>query len=124
MARGVDDVARLSGRTLESVMSVLDGARPRLFEVRGGRPRPSLDDKVLAGWNGLMIAAFARAARLAPRGQAQSPDSLEAAADAARFLRDRLWDGERGVLLRRFRDGRAGIDGYAEDYACVVWGPA
>ena len=122
VARGVDDVARLSGRSLESVMAVLDQARPRLFEVRGRRPRPSLDDKVLAGWNGLMIAAFARAARLAPMGEVPSPDPLEAAAAAARFLRDQLWDGERGVLLRRFRDGRAGIDGYAEDYACVVWG--
>ena len=122
VARGVDDVARLSGRSLESVMSVLDGARPRLFEARARRPRPSLDDKVLAGWNGLMIAAFARAARLAPLGEAPSPDPLDAAAAAARFLRDHLWDGERGVLLRRFRDGRAGIDGYAEDYACVVWG--
>ena len=122
VARGVDDVARLSGRTVESVMSVLDEARPRLFESRGARPRPSLDDKVLAGWNGLMIAAFARAARVAPFGESPSPDPLAAAADAARFLRDHLWDGERGVLLRRFRDGRAGIDGYAEDYACVVWG--
>ena len=122
VARGVDDVARLSGRSMESVMSVLDGARPRLFEARGARPRPGLDDKVLAGWNGLMIAAFARAARLAPFGESPSPDPLAAAADAARFLRDHLWDGERGVLLRRYRDGRAGIDGYAEDYACVVWG--
>ena len=122
VARGVDDVARLSGRTLESVMAVLDGARPRLFEARGARPRPSLDDKVLAGWNGLMIAAFARAARLAPLDGVPSPDPLDTAADAARFLRARLWDAERGVLLRRFRDGRAGIDGYAEDYACVVWG--
>ncbi len=122
VARGVDDVARLSGRTLESVMAALDGARSRLFEARGARPRPSLDDKVLAGWNGLMIAAFARAARLAPLDEAPSPDPLETAADAARFLRAQLWDAERGVLLRRFRDGRAGIDGYAEDYACVVWG--
>ena len=122
VARGVDDVARLSGRSLESVMSVLDGARPRLFEARARRPRPSLDDKVLSGWNGLMIAAFARAARLAPLGEAPSPDPLAAAAAAARFLRDHLWDAERSVLLRRFRDGRAGIDGYAEDYACVVWG--
>ena len=122
VARGVDDVARLSGRSLESVMTALDAARPRLFEARSARPRPALDDKVLAGWNGLMIAAFARAARLAPPDDPPSPDPLEAAAGAARFLRDRLWDEDRGVLLRRFRDGRAGIDGYAEDYAAVVWG--
>lgn len=122
VARAVADVARLSGRSPESVMAVLDRARPRLFEARSARPRPSLDDKVLAGWNGLMIAAFARAARIAPLDAPPSPDPLEAAAGVARFLRTRLWDAERGVLLRRFRDGRAGIDGYAEDYASVVWG--
>ena len=122
VARGVDDVARLSGRSVASVTAVLDKARPRLFEARRGRPRPALDDKVLAGWNGLMIAAFARAARLAPLDESPSPDPLAAAEGAARFLRARLWDEDRGVLLRRFRDGRAGIDGYAEDYAAVVWG--
>ena len=122
VARGVDDVARLTGRSVEAVMPVLDGARTRLFDVRCTRPRPHLDDKVLAGWNGLMIAAFARAARVTPFDEVASPSPVETAARAARFLRERLWDAERGVLLRRFRDGHADIDAYAEDYACVVWG--
>ena len=48
--------------------------------------------------------------------------SLDTAVRAAQFLRSRLWDSERGRLLRRFRDGRSDIDGYSEDYAFVVWG--
>ena len=122
VAHGIDDVARLSGRSVEQVTAVLDGARARLFEARGGRPRPHLDDKVLAGWNGLMIAASARAARVTPLDEPGSPTALETATRAARFLRERLWDAARGVLLRRFRDGHADIDAYSEDYAFVVWG--
>ena len=122
VARGVEDVARLSGRSAEAVTAVLDGARGRLFEARSARPRPHLDDKVLAGWNGLMIAAFARAARVTRLDEPRSAAAQETATGAARFLRARLWDGDRRVLLRRFRDGHADIDAYSEDYACVVWG--
>ena len=121
-AHSVEDVARLGGRSVEVATAVLAGARTRLFEARRGRPRPHLDDKVLAGWNGLMIAAFARAARVTPLDEARSAAAQETATRAARFLHDRLWDADRGVLLRRFRNGRADIDAYSEDYACVVWG--
>ncbi|MDP6581130.1 MAG: hypothetical protein QF681_10780, partial [Vicinamibacterales bacterium] len=106
----------------EAVTAVLDGARGRLVEARSVRPRPHLDDKVLAGWNGLMIAACARVARVTPLDDAASDDALETATRAARFLRDHLWNAGRGVLLRRFRDGHADIDGYSEDYAFLVWG--
>ena len=122
VARGTDDVARLAGRSEADVTAVLDGARLRLFEARLGRPRPHLDDKVLAGWNGLMIAAFARAARVTPLDETGAATSLDAAVRAAEFVRRHLWDEDRGRLLRRFRDGRSGIDGYSEDYASVVWG--
>ena len=121
-AHGVEEVARLAGRSVEAVTAVLDGARARLFEARSGRPRPHLDDKVLAGWNGLMIAAFARAALVSPLDEPRSAAAQETATRAARFLYDRLWDADRRVLLRRFRDGRADIDAYSEDYASVVWG--
>ena len=122
IARDLADVARLTGRQAEEgteILGVLDRARRVLFEVRSRRPRPYRDDKILAAWNGLMIAAFARAARVfgaAPR------DDLEAARAAATFVRSTLWDDQRRVLLRRYRGGRAAIDGYSEDYAFVVWG--
>ena len=64
VAQSLEDVAARSGRTAEEVMAALGRARELLFDVRERRPRPHLDDKVIAAWNGLMIAAFARAARV------------------------------------------------------------
>ena len=114
------DIAALTGRTAEDVERTWETARRRLFEVRARRPRPHLDDKVLAAWNGLMTAACARAGRVL-----DAPSSgryLRAAERAATFARERLWDPRRRVLRRRSRAGQVSIDGYAEDYAFVVWG--
>ena len=114
------EIAKLTGRSVDAVERILSDARRRLFETRERRPRPHLDDKVLAAWNGLMIAACARAGRvLAPPASGRY---LAAAARAATFARERLWDPERRVLRRRSRAGEVSIDGYAEDYAFLVWG--
>jgi len=97
-----------------------------MFRVRLDRPKPHLDDKVLTAWNGLMIAAFARMARvmrgLGPEGPASGGTYLEAAQQAAGFLHDRMWNEATATLLRRYRDGDAAIDGYAEDYAFLIFG--
>jgi uncharacterized protein YyaL (SSP411 family) len=97
-----------------------------LFEARLTRPRPHLDDKVLTAWNGLMIAAFARAARVvraqAEQGETSAAPYLDAARRAASFLFDTMWRPESRTLLRRYRDGRAEIEGYAEDYAYLIFG--
>jgi uncharacterized protein YyaL (SSP411 family) len=120
-AAPLGDVAVATDRKQADVEAVLSRARITLFEARRRRPRPHLDDKVLTSWNGLMIAAFARAARVLPnRPLAQA--WLEAARAAARFIRERLWRPEDRTLLRRYRDGDASIDGYAEDYAFLIWG--
>ncbi len=126
-AKSIEAVARDTSRTVEDIAGALSRARMTLFEARLERPRPHLDDKVLTAWNGLMIAAFARAARglRAPAlgGSAEKfAAHLAAAQRAARFLRETMWDADRQVLLRRYRDGDASIDGYAEDYACVIFG--
>ena len=95
----------------------------RLFEARLGRPRPHLDDKVLTAWNGLMIAALARMARVASRFAGENGEPyLQAAQRAATFIRTTLWQSERRILLRRFRKGQAEIDGYADDYAYIIFG--
>jgi uncharacterized protein len=120
-ARTIEEVAADTGRTPEDVADVLGRARQILFEARASRPRPHLDDKVLTSWNGMMIAAFARAARVLP-ARPQAPAWLDAAQGAARFIRERMWRAADGVLLRRYRDGDASIDGYAEDYASLIWG--
>jgi uncharacterized protein YyaL (SSP411 family) len=100
-------------------MAALARIRHRLFEARSTRPRPHLDDKILTAWNGLMIAACARAARVL-EGRPTAREYLDSARRAAMFIRQRLWT-EAG-LLRRFRDGEAAISAYAEDYAYLVWG--
>ena len=121
IAQSIEEVATRSDRTPDEVSAALDRARPKLFAARATRPRPHLDDKILTAWNGLMIAAFARAGRvLIARGS--SGGYLDAARRAATFIRRTLWDEDTGRLLRRYRDGDAAIDAYAEDYAYLIWG--
>ena len=98
------------------------GSAQMLFDARGTRPRPHLDDKVLTAWNGLMIAAFARAARVLPDSADGGRVSPRPPSRPASFIRDRLWRAPTSTLLRRYRDGDAAIDGYAEDYAYLIWG--
>ncbi len=118
-AASIEEVAGALDRTPEAVVAALGRIRQTLFAHREGRPRPHLDDKILTAWNGLMIAAFARAARVLP-DRPSAAGYLQAAERSARFIREHLW--VQGRLLRRYRDGDAAIDAYAEDYACLVWG--
>ncbi len=93
----------------------LEEARTLLLAHRSRRVRPLLDDKVLTDWNGLMIAALARAGRVLRR-----PDYTKAAEEAAAFVGQTMLRGER--LFHRFRDGEAGIQGMLDDYAFFVSG--
>ncbi len=94
--------------------AVLDG-RARLFERREtGRVHPATDDKVLAAWNGLAIAALAEAGRVLPQ-----PGWVEAATTAAEFVLDEMRT-EGGRLCRAWREGRLGGPGYLDDYACMA----
>ena len=84
--------------------------RARLLEIRERRPQPGLDDKVIAAWNGLALAALAEGARRLER-----PDLLAAACELGALLSaDLLW--------RTLRDGRAKYPAYLEDYANVAHG--
>ena len=96
------------------VTDLLGTAREELLAARERRPRPPRDEKVLAGWNGLAISAFAEAAVVL------DPAFAEPAAEALSFVREQLWDGER--LQRRYADGVTRIDGYLEDYAYLARG--
>ena len=128
-AQSISDIARTVGRTPVEVAESLLRARQVLFNARAGRPRPLLDDKVLTAWNGLMIAAFARAARVLGGGLMGEDNEadptaahLASATRAATFIRDVMWDARTGRLLRRYRGGDAAIDAYAEDYAYLIFG--
>jgi hypothetical protein len=121
VSQSTEDIAARTGRSPEDVVAALGRIRETLAEARASRARPHLDDKVLTAWNGLMIAAFARAARgLASRPAARK--YLEAAQRAGSFVRQHLWQPSDARLLRRYRDGEAAIDGYAEDYAYMIFG--
>ena len=117
-ARGLDEVASATARSREEVEAALGRARAMLLERRSTRPRPHLDDKVLTAWNGLMIAAFARAARVLGGPE----EHRVAARRAALFIWKHLWNAESKTLLRRYRRGDAAVEGYAEDYAYLVFG--
>jgi uncharacterized protein YyaL (SSP411 family) len=90
--------------------------RARLFDVRERRPKPLRDDKAIASWNGLALAAIAECGRFLGRG-----DWVEAARRLAEFLLGPL-STEDGRLHRTWRDGVAKGTGYLEDYADVAHG--
>ena len=122
IARSVEEIAKTVGTPPDEIAAALARARLRMFQARVERPHPYLDDKVLTAWNGLMIAAFARAARVIGAEGQESAPYLDAARRAATFIRSRMWNGETATLLRRYRRGEASIDAYAEDYAYLIFG--
>jgi uncharacterized protein YyaL (SSP411 family) len=100
----------------DTLPEMSDSTRAKLFQRRQGRIRPLKDDKILTSWNGLMIAALARAG-----GVFEEASYVEAAESAAEFILARLRT-EDGGLLHRYRGGEAAILGYATDYAYLIWG--
>ena len=94
---------------------LIRSAHHKLMAARQARPSPLKDDKILTAWNGLMIAAMAKANQVL--GEARF---LDAARRAAQFLKQNLMS-DRG-LLRRYRDGEATFDGYLDDYAYLISG--
>ena len=117
-ARSIEDVASRTSRSVDEVANALRKSRGLLTTRRATRPRPHLDDKILTAWNGLMIAAFARAARTIDGAERYLQDARR----AARFVREYLWQPSSRTLLRRYRDGSAGVEAYAEDYAYLIFG--
>jgi uncharacterized protein YyaL (SSP411 family) len=110
------EFARREGMALPRFREILENSRGKLLAARGKRVRPRKDDKILADWNGLMIAALAKGA-----AAFDEPSYGEAAARAARFIMERLRRSD-GTLLHRFRDGDAAIPAYLDDYAFLAWG--
>ncbi len=94
----------------------LAASRAKLFAAREGRVRPLRDDKVLADWNGLMIAALAHGARAF-----DEPAYAGAARRAAEFVLSKLRD-DKGRLLKRWRQGEAAHAAVLEDHAFLCWG--
>ena len=112
----VADVAAETGFGESEVQDLLASALGRLAERREMRQPPAIDDKISADWNGLAIAALARAGRVL-----DNEEFIEAAAAAADFIWDSMRTPE-GRLLHTYRDGTAAVDGLLEDYAFVTYG--
>jgi uncharacterized protein len=92
----------------------LAASRAKLFALREARPKPGLDDKVLADWNGLMIAALARGSAVF-----SSPSMLTSARAAFAFIDARMRDAN-GRLAHAWRDNRIGAAGMLDDYASLA----
>jgi uncharacterized protein len=116
-AQDLSDVARFGGLDEGETRRRLSAARSRLLAARGVRPRPLRDDKVIAAWNGLMIGALARGARIL-----NNTAYLEAAIAAAEFVLASMIDPSTGTLMRRYRDGEARHEAHLQDYAFLVEG--
>jgi len=96
-------------------LDLLAAARERLLAFRTRRTRPHRDEKVIAGWNGLMLRAVAEAGRVLDR-----PDLVAVAEANARFLLSHM--RQAGRMRRSYKDGRAPLPGYLEDQAGVADG--
>ena len=99
------DVAVPAGIPIDDFKEGIASVRDKLFHRREQRPRPLKDTKILADWNGLMIAALAKAAWALDR-----PDYAQAAAQAAGFIRDHMT--VKGRLHHRSADGEVAVPGF------------
>lgn len=112
----LEEAAAVAGLSVAEFLPRLADFRQRLLNYRSQRTRPLLDDKIITGWNGLMIGALAQAGRYLARA-----DLIDAARRAALFVRKNLVSPA-GRLLRCWRRGKAEITSFFEDYAFLIHG--
>ena len=113
----IAETAKHFGKTEGEIRKLVAQGREKLFSIRARRPRPHLDDKIIAAWNGLMISAYARGAQVLDESR-----YLEIATRAAKFLRTNLYEEKSKLLYRNYRGGRSDIEGFADDYAFMIQG--
>ena len=116
LGKTITEIARDLRIPLADLLRLVEKMREDLLAVRSKRVRPNKDDKILADWNGLMIAALAKSARVF-----DEPKFAAAAKNAADFIVKNMVDTE-GRLYHRYRDGQSAISGFLDDYAFFVWG--
>jgi uncharacterized protein YyaL (SSP411 family) len=113
----IAETAHNAGLSEAEVLRSLAESRSLLFEARNARPRPEVDKKVIAAWNGLMISAYSRGYQIL-----DDPLYLESARRAAAFVEKRMYDAKSGILLRSYCDGPSAVEGFSDDYAFLVQG--
>lgn len=115
-SKSPEELAREIDMPLNEFQNRLSSMRSTLFMHREKRVHPQRDDKILADWNGLMIAAFAKAAQVFDEEK-----YLLAARKSADFILKKMRD-KKGRLYHRYRQGEVYVDGFLDDYAFLSWG--
>lgn len=110
----IESAANHLGMPVKEFQGKASQIKGLLFSARQNRVRPALDDKSLASWNGLMIKALAEAATIL-----ENVDHLKRAETAARFILENLRMKDGGIF-HSYRDGKANIPGFLEDYAMLA----
>lgn len=119
-----ESLAKEFALSVEDVEKVIEIGRAKLLEHRNKeRPRPALDDKIVVSWNGLAIGALARtSAALSSTDPEKSQAYLQAAEQAASFIKKELYSATNSTLLRVYREGPGDVPGFADDYAFLISG--
>jgi uncharacterized protein YyaL (SSP411 family) len=115
LAEPLDELASYKGLTLDELIIKLGKIQHTLFEVRKKRAAPAIDDKVLTDWNGLMIAALAKAGNFL-----NQPKYISAAIKTANFILNQMRKDD--VLYHRYAKGQTAIEGFLDDYAFFTFG--
>jgi uncharacterized protein len=112
----LEQVASEFNLTIDELIVRLGRIRNTLFQIREKRVHPTKDDKILVDWNGLMVAALARASQVL-----SEPMYLQAATKATDFILKEMKSTD-GLLYHRYAKGETAVLGFLDDYACMVFG--
>ncbi len=115
LERTLSDIAEALNINEDSLRKRIESAREKLLNARGKRVRPHLDDKILTDWNALMVVALAKAARVF-----DDREILGLASAALEFIRTTMHD-ETGMLLHSYRNLKASVPAFLDDYAFMSW---
>jgi len=115
LKKSITELASELKISTKELIEKLEIMRVKLFEKRKTRIHPHKDDKILTDWNGLMIAAFAKAGRIL-----ENEEYTTASEKALNFIIENL-ETDSGRLMHRYREGEIAINGMIDDYAFMIW---
>ncbi|MCB2221277.1 MAG: thioredoxin domain-containing protein [Bacteroidetes bacterium] len=113
-AVSIETLAEKYSFTENEVQRTIDKAIAKLFDLRSGRVRPGLDDKILTSWNALMLKGFVDAYKAIG-----AEPYLQVAVRNAEFLNQKLFQKD-GRLFRNYKNGKASIPGFLDDYSFTI----
>ncbi|KAL7962336.1 hypothetical protein V8C34DRAFT_181191 [Trichoderma compactum] len=118
-----DELSKQFNVPVATVKKNIQTAREALKKRREKeRPHPDVDDKIVTGWNGLVVSAMARTATsLKVLNPEKSKKYMTAAKACVSFIKEKLWDEKNKALYRIWSEGR-NTEGFADDYAYLIHG--